>query len=208
MSVEERLEHLERQNKWMRRIGAVGVAMVASVSLMGQGKPKELPDLVVRSLTVTDNTGKARARLRADFPSLEFLDSNGRPRLSLGTAGNVPTLELLDKNERVRLKLSGSGGPRLTLYDGNKTIQVMLSALDEQAPSLDICDTRGEGRVSLGVSNELPFVHLLDKNGRSRATIGAAEISDERTGAKTTTAENTLTLFDAKGKVIWQAPKD
>ena len=31
MSVEERLEWLERQNKWMRRLGAVGVALVADL---------------------------------------------------------------------------------------------------------------------------------------------------------------------------------
>jgi hypothetical protein len=29
---------------------------------------------------------------------------------------------------------------------------------------------------------------------------------DKRTGAKTTTAESTLTLYDANGKVIWKAP--
>ena len=33
MSVEERLERLERQNMWMRRLGAVGVALVAAVFL-------------------------------------------------------------------------------------------------------------------------------------------------------------------------------
>ena len=31
MSTEERLERLERQNRWMRRLGAVGVARVFSV---------------------------------------------------------------------------------------------------------------------------------------------------------------------------------
>ena len=64
MSVEERLERLERQNKWMRRLGAVGVALVAVVFLMGQGKAKELPDLEVRSLTVRDKDGKAHIELR------------------------------------------------------------------------------------------------------------------------------------------------
>ena len=58
MSVEERLEHLERRVQWMRRLGAVGVALVAAVFLMGQGKEKELPDLEVRSLTVKDEDGK------------------------------------------------------------------------------------------------------------------------------------------------------
>ena len=40
MRVEQRLERLERQNKWMRRIGTVAVALVAAVFLMGQGKEK------------------------------------------------------------------------------------------------------------------------------------------------------------------------
>ena len=49
MTMVQRLEKLERQNKWMKRIGAVAVALVAAVFLMGQGKEKELPDLVGRS---------------------------------------------------------------------------------------------------------------------------------------------------------------
>jgi len=56
MTTEQRLERLERENRWMRRIGAVGVA-VAAVFLIGQGKEKELPDLEGRSLSVVDTNG-------------------------------------------------------------------------------------------------------------------------------------------------------
>ena len=58
MTIEQRLERLERQNRWMKRGGAVAVALVAAVFLMGQAKPKELPDLEVRSLTLKDNAGR------------------------------------------------------------------------------------------------------------------------------------------------------
>ena len=58
MTVEQRLEKLERQNKWMRRIASVAVALVAAVFLMAQGKEKELPDLEVRKLTVKGKDGR------------------------------------------------------------------------------------------------------------------------------------------------------
>ncbi len=44
MTLEQRLERLERENRWMRRIGAVAVAVAAAVFLIGQGKAKELGD--------------------------------------------------------------------------------------------------------------------------------------------------------------------
>ena len=40
MTTEQRLERLERQNRWMRRIGAVAVAVAAAVFLIGQGKTR------------------------------------------------------------------------------------------------------------------------------------------------------------------------
>jgi len=41
MTTEQRLERLERENRWTRRIGTVGVAVVAALFLIGQGKDKE-----------------------------------------------------------------------------------------------------------------------------------------------------------------------
>ena len=41
MTTEQRLERLERENRWMRRFGAVGVAVAAAVFLIGQGQPEE-----------------------------------------------------------------------------------------------------------------------------------------------------------------------
>jgi hypothetical protein len=56
MSVEQRLERLEKQNRWMRRIGAVGVAVVVCSLLaceMRDGfEPARLVELQCKSLHV------------------------------------------------------------------------------------------------------------------------------------------------------------
>ena len=50
MSVEERLEKLEQQNRWMKRIGAVAGALVAAVVLMGQGKDAGRDEIETKTL--------------------------------------------------------------------------------------------------------------------------------------------------------------
>ncbi|MHC4670534.1 MAG: hypothetical protein ACYTFD_19290, partial [Planctomycetota bacterium] len=86
MTTEQRLERLERENRWMRRIGAVCLALVAAVFLMGQEKAKELPDLEVGSLKVKDKDGKVRVFLRPEgrgSPALTLLDRDGQRRAVL-----------------------------------------------------------------------------------------------------------------------------
>ena len=99
MSVEERLERLERKVRWMRR-GAVCAALVAAVFLMGKEQEKELPDLEVRSLTVKDEAGTVRAKLSATrhMPSLNLLDENGN---------------------RIALETGADGSPLLTLHNAS-----------------------------------------------------------------------------------------
>jgi len=129
MTTEQRLERLERENRWMRRFGAVGISVAAAVFLIGQGKEKKLQDLEVRSLTVKDADGKVRARLgtlakrasaclalvgkegniRAQFwvtaggsTGLSFWGKDGKGRVLLGTMGDdSPGLVFRDKDANV-----------------------------------------------------------------------------------------------------------
>ncbi len=145
MTVEQRLERLERQNRWMKRIGMLVLAVAAAVLLSGQAKGKAWQHLEVSSLTLMDKDGMAGASL----------------------------------------SLFGTGTPHLLLHDKN-----------------------GKKRVWLGVNRDgSPALDLYDKNVNKRATLGVTTTVDKRTGAETKTAESTLTLFDAKGDVIWQAPR-
>ena len=99
MTIEQRLAKLEQQNRWMKRGGGLMLAAVACVVLMGQGKPKELPDLVAKSLTIKDAKGGTRATL---------YEVSGAPYFTLrDKAGNT----------RVKLSLLAGGEPLLRMYD-------------------------------------------------------------------------------------------
>jgi hypothetical protein len=122
MTTEQRLARLEREIRWMRRIGAVCLAVVAAVFLMGQDKAKELPDLEVRSLTVKDKDGKVRAGFAttADGSTLlSIMDkktgSGTRAMLDTWTwPDGSPILGLFDKDGKPRVMLDAADGLRLS----------------------------------------------------------------------------------------------
>ena len=152
MSVEERLERLERQNQWMRRLGAVVVALVVAVFLMGQGKKKELPDLEVRSLTVKDKDGNVRARLWTSGPQgaagLLLMAKDGRARAGFSTtADGSTTLQIMDKTvntTRVMLYLL-NGSPVVSFFDKDGKPRVVLDFFRAGgSPSLTFYDATGK----------------------------------------------------------------
>jgi hypothetical protein len=137
LDTERRLQRLERENRWLKRGGALALAAVAAVLLVGQGKPDVLPDLEVKSLTVKDAQGKVRARIggfeqgsalalfdtasgnRAVLgvwsgPFLGFFDG-GDPVLSLALLKDDGTLRL-DLHDKLAIKLRGRRG-KLVLED-------------------------------------------------------------------------------------------
>jgi len=174
MTVEKRLEKLERENRCMRRAGAVVLAVAATVLLMGQGKGEKLPDLEVRSLTVKDEKGEVRVKLGTATDGSAHIglhDQAGRVRLSLRTAANgCPHLRLADEagKQRVVLRVFLDGSVFLALRDG-----LLLRTAAKGPPSI-----------------------LFMDGGRVRASLG---IADDGSPA--------LELKDAKGNLIWQAPK-
>jgi len=175
MTLEQRLEKLERENRWMRRIGVVAAAVAAAVFLIGQGKDREPPDLVVRSLRVQDEKGKVRASLRmtADGAILGFYDDDGKMRIMLGAKGDRHSLKFIDTAGESRATFGTTAGfPALKLAEGSGTTRVLLSA----TPGF-----RG--------------LYLRDKDDMPRAVLEMVDGSP------------TFKFGDAKGNVIWQAPR-
>ena len=127
MTIEQRVEKLEKQNRWMKRVGGLALAAVACVVLMGQGKPKELPDLDVRSLAVRDAAGESWATL-GQLKGKSFLslfDKAGKSRLTLASmADGSPALNLSDNagETRVLLALLADGSPVLKMYDAKGNV--------------------------------------------------------------------------------------
>jgi hypothetical protein len=102
----------------------------------------------------------------------------------------------------------GDGSSRLLLYDKNGKNRAALGAYADGSSRLILFDTNGKKRAALrAFADGSPSLILRDKSGTARAELGVTRTVNPRTGAETTTAENTLTMYDAKGDMIWQEPR-
>lgn len=84
-----------------------------------------------RELTLLDNDGNARLFLRmySKVPVLQIMDSNGKPRISLGLRfDDTPFLDLSDRTGRTRatFEMTEDDAPALRLFDenGNPTFNI------------------------------------------------------------------------------------
>jgi len=159
MTTEQRLARLERENRWMKRVATMAVALVAACVLTGQGKDKEPQDLVVRSLTVVDKDGKRRAELFTNpagspFLTLKTRDGQIRAMISATAGGSAVGLYDPDGKTRAYLETTTYGSPSLTLYDGKGSLgkrRVQLSGgasgfepAFDGSPALKFYDAKGD----------------------------------------------------------------
>jgi hypothetical protein len=232
----ERLARVERENRRLRRIGAVVLAGLAAVVLLGQAGPGNVGRTVeAEQFVLRDAGGKVRAVLhtRADgSPHLDFRDAAGGARASLGLLGDVAGLSLTDKagNGGVVLhtQLDGrpsltftdrNGGRRMTLFlshDGSSTLafsdrhrasRMVLNAIDNGPMGLFFYDAGGRLRSLLDIEPDgSPALALFDENRTSRAILGHTELDGGKAGTTERRQASSLLLFDKTGRVIWRAP--
>lgn len=84
-----------------------------------------------RELTLLDNAGNARLFLRmySKVPVLQIMDSNGKPRMSLGLRfDDTPFIDLSDRTGRTRatFEMTEHDAPALRMFDqnGNPTFNI------------------------------------------------------------------------------------
>jgi hypothetical protein len=149
MTLEQRMTKLERQLRWLKRLGALAIAVGAVVVLVAQAKEKGLPDLEVRSLNVRDETGRDRARLWL------------RPR-------HGPEVILSHKSELTAgLAVTKDGRGLLALTDSTSRAQVRLGVREDGAPRLELVDREGRVRTQLGLEeNGSPSMVMFDGSGK------------------------------------------
>ena len=148
MTIEQRVAKLERQNRWMKRAGGLALVAVACVVLIGQGKAKELPDLVAKSLTIKDENGKELAFLGADV---------GWPAL----------LRFTSKDGGAFFGTSPAGTPHLYIGDNANRARVSLGLTPHGAPTLGIRDENGVNRLLLGIARDGGgYLTLQDAKGK------------------------------------------
>jgi hypothetical protein len=117
--VVRRLDALETQNRRLKQLLVVALALTAIVGARAQVAPGSVTG---DRFVLVDAGNRTRATLElamppqstTRYPVLTFLDGNGKPRLRLGLAARGPMLELVDENGKTKDYLAPAGPRPLT----------------------------------------------------------------------------------------------
>jgi hypothetical protein len=123
-TLEQRVERLERENRWLKRAGIVALAVIGAVVLMGQ------------------TTGRL-----VDAEKFILRDWEGRKRAELMTISSGAYLGLDGPDGKTRITLAVLDEPILTLYgqgEGAGAIRVLLGVNDVDSPYLKLLDKGGK----------------------------------------------------------------
>ena len=184
MKVEQRLHRLERQVRWMRRVGILGAVLVAVAVLIGQGKPRELPDLVAKSLTLKDEQGRTRLQLGASKKfeelgayGLFILSEDGNVQAAVWTTGNggwsrvdvsteaetgaQASAVLMVTDEDAWLSLDGPESPENIYLQSKRGEGAYLELVVD-----GVNDDEYLARLGIDAAKGLPFLVFRDRDGK------------------------------------------
>ena len=117
-AVVERLEKVETQNRRLKLMGALVLALAGAALLMGQAQPNRRVE--AEMFVLKDANGKVRAELgmAAHGPVLALYDEDGTRRAALGMAEKGLGLFLFDAIQKRRVTLGVTEkGPIFALFD-------------------------------------------------------------------------------------------
>jgi hypothetical protein len=181
-AVIERVGKLERQNRRMKRAGAVALILATAVFLMGQGASKKTVE--ANEFILKDASGKVRGRFGMDLslnggPQLSLLDSNGDKRalLDVGDSAGLTLNHRSGKNVESVVLVAGNDG--LSLYFGKNLRAAAKLTMDQFGPDLAFFDANAKKRLNLQVVNAdsspgIPSesgIALYDTAGKLRAGL-------------------------------------
>jgi hypothetical protein len=128
MTIEQRLERLERENRWLKAGGTAVVLVLLAVGVMGAAWGKKIPDVVkARAFHVVGNDGTVLARLeyatgKTDGGSGYVTTYNAKGQalvmLAATTVGEGAVTTLNGKGQSlVTITASTNGVGMVTAYD-------------------------------------------------------------------------------------------
>ena len=197
-----RLDRVERENRWLKMVGVVALAMMVAVVLMGQ-LPQTAPNKTVEAqrFVVLDASGNKRAVLgnveeKGTF--LVFRGSDGKDQIALRSFGDARALVLSDS----------TGADR-----------TVLGVLPNGATTFGMADQSGNGRAALTLEADGSIaLALYDENSKSHVKLVAGRdgnpgivLQDKAKDVRMrlllySDGSPAMVLFDNNGKVIWSAP--
>lgn len=229
MTIEERLEALEkearRSRKIVRWLSALFIlcvaAWIATSVFLPQGMivARDVADEIrTRKLVVVDEMG--RDGIVIDANRLAIYDKEGNSRIVANLLNrSVPFLSIYDEtgNPRIYMGIGKDGVPTLGITNAQQVRQIEMKAL-EYTPYIGVYDVDGDMRVSIGLTYGIPELNMYDKRKKLRITLSSSLIgpvmsmlgedenpsifmflSDQRGAAG-------LEIYDKQGDIIWSTP--
>jgi hypothetical protein len=226
MTVEERLERLEKENRRLKYLLFSLLFLVAGVFFMGATTKKvsSIPDEIkAHKFTLVDKDGEVRGEWNEG--SLGLWDKGKNSLMILGCGDGGPLLGLYDK-EKDSVVLNVVGGAADIICSQERKPRMILST-GKGEPTLTLFGEGGEGVIALGMGKDFglsilkgregvvlglekgPALTLLEEGGK-RAVLSATEegsglglfdkYQNMRVGLAAGKEGSTLTFSNEKGK--------
>jgi hypothetical protein len=195
-SLYERVEHLEKQNRCMKRTGAVAVLSAVVLLVSGQAKVDTKKTVEANEFILKDANGVVRAKLgmgvallTKNGPGLVLYDERGQERASVATW-----------EEQAKIYLSG--GSSIT----SPSSSMWAGMPGKDGAGVGITGPSGVVRMNLdGAVIGGPQIGLQDKEGYE-THIGKTDLVVTKTGKTEQTSAASVVMFDKEKKVLWSAP--
>jgi hypothetical protein len=185
----ERLDRLERENSWWRRVGLSLLLATVAIATLGQTPAPSVPKVIqAERFLLLDAGGNVRGELG--------ITDAGMPRLLLRQPGAV--------EETAFAELHPAG---LALHDGRGLPYLWMG------PSgFSLYSGTTQARITMRIGDDNgPLLSFTDESGATRAALGRTRRQEERGGTLErlptySLAPYSLVLLDKDGKVIWETP--
>jgi hypothetical protein len=197
-TIMKRLEHLERENRCLKRLCLTAFLGIGAFMLMGQVLPSTGKKTVeAEAIHLRDSEGRGRVLMTVDDegPSLRFFDKDGKGRLVIRTTQSQGPEVALYHNEgkaRTVLSVNPEGIPSLFILDNEARSSASIAIDPQGGTAIRLLDAAFNARATLSMSSEGGAgLGLMDKNNKGGVLLGVGGKNDE----------NSLYLSDKDGNV-------
>src|SRR5512145_2255647 len=147
-ALRQRLDRIERELRWWRRVGSLAVGLMAILALVSAAPSKPPDQIRAKRFVVVDKKGRSLAELygseslsSAAHPVLAMYGAKGRTAVELGVfVGETPRLAFWDKHgvSRGTIFVGGENGGGLIVRDENGKERALLDTT-----GLEVRDEQG-----------------------------------------------------------------
>lgn len=135
-SLAERLDRLELENRWLKRLGGLAIVVMLAMTALGMNAH--------------------RTPRRATAEKFVLNDAHGRPRATLGLGSDgAPALSLLDPqgNEQVLLRAANDGSSSLQYFE-NRSLRTAVSNITEIGASVKLFNRSPRSAAEMFMSED------------------------------------------------------